>query len=220
MVPVKAVSSYEDKPNVQFSVEEVKVMAIPFKLTLVGKFSYNHPRMELIRKNFSSLGLNGNSQISLLDNRHILIKLDVEEDYTRLWVKQIWYVNGSAMRIFKWTTDFRCSEESPIVPLWISFPYLPIHFVQCNEALFSIASTIGKPLRIDQATASLAQPSIARVLVEHVTQPPLQRIQIGVGDSGFWLSVVYEKIPLYCASCKHLSHAFETCYMANPGLRP
>ena len=133
-------------------------------------------------------------------------------------LKQTWYVCGSAMRIFKWTTDFLCSEESPVVPVWISFPYLPIHFVQCKEALFSIASAIGQPLRIDQATATLSRPSVARVLVEHdVTQPLLPRIRIGVGDSGFWQNVVYEKIPLYCASCKHLGHAAETCYVANPG---
>lgn len=78
------------------------------------------------------------------------------------------------MRIFKCTTYFQCSEESPIVSLWISFSYLPIHFVQCTEALFSIVSAIGKPLRIDQATASLARPFVARVIVEHnVTQPLL-----------------------------------------------
>ena len=85
----------------QFFVDEVKAMAIPFKLTLVSKFSYNRSYMELIRNFFSSLGLKENSQISLLDNCHILIKLDVEEDYTRLWVKQTWYINGNAMRIFK-----------------------------------------------------------------------------------------------------------------------
>ncbi|KAL9448763.1 hypothetical protein AB3S75_016127 [Citrus x aurantiifolia] len=125
------------------------------------------------------------------------------------------------MRIFKWTTDCRCSEESPIVPVWISFPYLPIHFVQCKEALFSIASAIGKPLRIDQATASLSRPSVARVLIERdVTQPLLPRIRIGVGNSGFWQNVLYEKIPHYCASCKPLGNAAETCYVANPGLRP
>ena len=48
------------------------------------------------------------------------------------------------MRIFKWTTDFQCSEKLPIVPVWISFSYLPIHFVQCKEALFSIALAVGK----------------------------------------------------------------------------
>ena len=91
------------------------------------------------------MGLKENSQISLLDNRHVLIKLDAKEDCTRLWVKQTWYGNGSAMSIFKWTTNFWYSEELPIVPVWISLPYLPIYFVQCTEALFSIASVSGKP---------------------------------------------------------------------------
>lgn len=87
MVPIKIVSSFEGESNVYFFTNEVQAMAAPFKLTLVGKFSYNRPRMELIQKFFASLGLNGKSQVSLLDNRHVLIKLNVEEDYTRLWVK-------------------------------------------------------------------------------------------------------------------------------------
>ena len=36
-------------------------MAIMFKLILVGKFSYNRPRMELIWNFFTSFGLKGNS---------------------------------------------------------------------------------------------------------------------------------------------------------------
>lgn len=59
--------------------------------------------------------------------------------------------------------------------------------MHCKEALYSIASAIGKPLRIDEATTSLTHPSIARVLIElDVTQPSPLRIQIGVGDFGFW----------------------------------
>ena len=93
--------------------------------------------------------------------------------------------------------------------------------MHCKETLFYVASAIGKPLQIDQATVSLAHPSVARVLVEYdVTQPPLPRIQIGVGDFEFWQSVIFEKIPLYYASCKHLGHTIETCYVANPGLSP
>ena len=65
----------------------------PFKLALVGKFSFGHPPMDVSQKFFVSLGLKGNSQISLLDNRHILIKLEMEEDYSRIWVTQL-MVNG------------------------------------------------------------------------------------------------------------------------------
>ena len=77
----------------QFFTAEIQAMASPFKLTLVGKFSYNRSSMELIRKFFISLKLKGTSKV--------LIQLDVEEDYFRLWVRQTWYINGSAMRIFK-----------------------------------------------------------------------------------------------------------------------
>ncbi|KAL9459555.1 hypothetical protein AB3S75_002872 [Citrus x aurantiifolia] len=98
---------------------------------------------------------------------------------------------------------------------------LACSLMHCREALFSIVAAIGKPLRIDQSTASLARSSVARVLVEYdVTQPPLPRVRIRVGDSGFWQNVIFEKISLYCASCKHLDHTIETCYVANLGLRP
>lgn len=65
-----------------FSTEEIVVIAEPFKLTLIGKFSFGRPSMDIIRKFFISLGLKGTSQISLLDNRHILIKLSSEDDYS------------------------------------------------------------------------------------------------------------------------------------------
>ena len=88
MVPIKTVTSFGGEPNVQFSVAEIEAMAIPFKLTLVGKFSYNRPNMELIHKFFTSLRLKGTFKVSLLDNWHVLIQLDVEDDYSRLWVRQ------------------------------------------------------------------------------------------------------------------------------------
>ena len=68
----------------QFSVAKIEAMVIPFKLTLVGKFSYNRPSMELICKFFTSLRLKGTFKVSLLDNRHVLIQLDVDDDYSRL----------------------------------------------------------------------------------------------------------------------------------------
>ena len=161
-------------------------MAEPFKLALVGKFSFGRPPMDVIRKFFISLRLKGNSQISLLDNRHILIKLEIEEDYSRIWVRQSLYLNGRGMIIFKWSTEFCCLVESPIVPIWVYFPYLSVHFVHCKPALFLIASVVGTPLHVDHATASVNRPYVARVLVEYdVSRPLLPRIWISEGDSGF-----------------------------------
>ena len=44
-IPIKTVTSFEGEPNVQFSTAKIQAMAIPFKLTLAGKFSYSRPSM-------------------------------------------------------------------------------------------------------------------------------------------------------------------------------
>ena len=64
----KTVTSFDREPNVQFSITEIQAIAIPIKLTLVGKFSYNRPSIELIRKFFNTLRLKGTSKVSFLDN--------------------------------------------------------------------------------------------------------------------------------------------------------
>lgn len=53
------------------------------------------------------------------------------------------------------------------MPVWVSFPYLPIHFIHCKSVLFSITATVDTPLRVDHATTSVNRPSVARVLVEY-----------------------------------------------------
>ena len=63
-------------------------MVEPFKLSLVGKFSYGRPQMEMIQKFFASLGLKGDVQALLLDNKHMLMKLQFEKDYNRIWVRE------------------------------------------------------------------------------------------------------------------------------------
>ncbi|KAL9412593.1 hypothetical protein AB3S75_041270 [Citrus x aurantiifolia] len=124
------------------------------------------------------------------------------------------------MRVFKWSTTFHSSEESPIVPVWVSLPFLPVHYMKCKEALYSIAATIGKPLRIDHATAAVSRPTVARVLIEYdISRPLLKRLWIGEKDTGFWQYIIFEKVPRYCAACKHVGHSDDTCYIKKPELR-
>ncbi|KAL9459047.1 hypothetical protein AB3S75_002435 [Citrus x aurantiifolia] len=213
-------STHRGEPAIFFTEEEINIMAAPFKLALVGKFSFGRPPIDVIRKFFVALGLKGTVDISLLDPRHILIQLYLEEDYMRIWLRQSWFIDGRAMRVFKWSTTFHSSEESPIVPVWVSLPFLPVHYMKCKEALYSIAATIGKPLRIDHATAAVSRPTVARVLIEYdISRPLLKRLWIGEKDTGFWQYIVFEKVPRYCAACKHVGHSDDTCYIKKPELR-
>lgn len=125
VLPIKPVASFKGDPALFFSADEVRALAKPFDLALVGKFSYGRPSMAALRKEFHTI--KGAFTIGWLDLRHVLIRFTVEEDYVRLWMKGNWNLLGFPMRVFKWTPEFQISAEPSLVPIWVSFENLPIH---------------------------------------------------------------------------------------------
>ncbi|KAK4383893.1 hypothetical protein Sango_3110800 [Sesamum angolense] len=106
-----------------------------------------------------------------LNFKHVLIRLSNEEDFSRIWLRGEWTFDSFHMRVFKWTPKFDPQIESPIAPVWIRLPALPVHLFEKN-ALFTLTTKIGKPLRMDEPTADLSRPDLARVCVEiDVTSP-------------------------------------------------
>ena len=143
------------EPAVVFSPLDISKFAASFQLSLVGKFSKGRPPMEDIRRFFKALDLKDEFSVGLLDHRHVLIRLASEKDFRRLWGRNVWYVFGCPMRVFKWTSSFHVDKEPSIVPVWFSLPKLPVHFFK-KECLIHIVSCLGKPLFRDAATNSLA----------------------------------------------------------------
>ena len=86
-----------------------------------------------------------------------------------------------------------------------------------KHTLFGLASLIGHPLRIDEATANLKRPSVARVQVEiDLLRPRPPHIWIGLGENdGYWQRIEYETIPDYCQLCWHVGHHETLCHAQN-----
>ncbi|PKU73810.1 hypothetical protein MA16_Dca011956 [Dendrobium catenatum] len=105
------------------------MLAAPFALTLVGKFSLKRPNLDIIRNFFLNLKLSGSFHIGLLDPRHVAIQLSNDLDYSHIFSRRAYYIQACQMHILKWTPDFDVREESPIVPVWVSFPNLRLHFL-------------------------------------------------------------------------------------------
>ena len=82
-----------------------------------------------------------------------------------MWFREIWYLKKYHVRVFKWIVDFRVDVESSIAPVWVNFPHLQVYLFDQNS-LFSIARTIGSPMKMDAAIAVLARPSVALICVE------------------------------------------------------
>ncbi|XP_027177998.1 uncharacterized protein LOC113777158 [Coffea eugenioides] len=141
-----------------------------------------------------------------MDQRHVLIRFKLEEDFYRCWLWGLWMIQEFPMRVFKWAPDFKLHAESSHAPVWIGLEGLLVHFFD-KVALFSIASVIGVPLKIDVATATLAHPTVARICVDVDLCGELpQRVWIGIANDGFWQYIEHENLPSYCAHCRKQGH--------------
>ncbi|KAL0904830.1 hypothetical protein M5K25_026985 [Dendrobium thyrsiflorum] len=218
-LPTLAQSVFNGVPAVLLSDEEVLKLASPFQFTLVGKFSLRQPNLDMIRQFFGNLKLTGFFSIGLLDDRHISIQLTNDLDYSRVFARRSYFVNNCQMRILKWTPFFDIRQESPIVPIWISFPNLRLHFFN-PEVLHALGSLFGRPLQTDQATAARTRPSVARVLVEvDITKKHAKEVWVGSKAYGYLQKVDFENIPDFCSHCKMHGHASTVCFKLHPGLK-
>lgn len=155
-------SSYKGSPAIFISKKDSKKLAESFAFSLIDKFGLKRPNMDRIREFFVSLKLAGDYSIRILDAHHVVIKMTNDSDYSRVFAKKWYYLFNYQMQLLKWTLAFNIKEESPIAPVWISFPNIKLHLMT-HEILFSIAAVFGRPLQVDQATTTKTRPSVTRI---------------------------------------------------------
>ncbi|KAL0409406.1 UNVERIFIED_CONTAM: hypothetical protein Sradi_1875000 [Sesamum radiatum] len=115
------------------------------------------------------------------------------------------------MRVFKWSPDFDPPIESPIAPVWIKLPGLPVHLFEKN-ALFTFVAKIEKSLRMDEPTVDMSRPDLARVCVEiDLTAPKVQAVHLHINGKIYRQQVVYKNCLPYCTLCNHLGHDMSAC---------
>ncbi|GAA0142607.1 hypothetical protein LIER_42733 [Lithospermum erythrorhizon] len=129
------------------------------------------------------------------------------EDYTRLWVRLIWYVQSYPMRIFKWTPDFNTSKESRLAPIWVHLHGLLLYLFEW-EALLSVANSIGTRLRIDSHNVNRVKLGTSSVSVELDVSKPLM--------NETWISFVDDEDPTivvdgFWSKCFHMEHKVDDC---------
>ncbi|CAI9094743.1 OLC1v1030530C1 [Oldenlandia corymbosa var. corymbosa] len=162
---IKEVRLINGSPVLEYKDDEYDQLVAPHQLSLIGKFSYGRPKMDDIHKEFKKLGFHGGYTLGLMNPRHVLIQFEKEEDYQRCWIRTFWNIAGFSLRILKWRQGFRFEEDLPIVPIWVSLFDLPIEFLN-PEVIFSMATAMGKPLKVYSLTLNMTRSSVARFCVE------------------------------------------------------
>ncbi|VFQ83166.1 unnamed protein product, partial [Cuscuta campestris] len=81
-----------------------------------------------------------------------------------------------------------------------------------ERALFNIASSLGRPLKVDESTLNFTRPDLARFCVEvNVSNPLPVKMHIRLGDKDSFTPLIYENVPYYCHSCLKLGHMKNSC---------
>ncbi|KAL0439632.1 UNVERIFIED_CONTAM: hypothetical protein Slati_2446200 [Sesamum latifolium] len=92
---------YKGEPGIIYSSEETEYLASRSKFSLVGKFSHGLPNLNFLRNRIIKLGLKGTVNVGRLNFKHVLICLNNEEDFSRLWLHGEWMFDNFHMRVFK-----------------------------------------------------------------------------------------------------------------------
>ncbi|KAI0529358.1 hypothetical protein KFK09_001906 [Dendrobium nobile] len=134
-------------------------------------------------------------------------------------LKLSYFILNCQIRILKWTPFFNVKEESPIMPIWILFPNLRLHFFN-TKFLHTLGSIFGLRLQTDQVTASRTRPSVATVLVEvDITKKHAKEVWVGSKAFGYLQKVEFGKVPDFCNHCKAHNHALSKCFKLHPELK-
>ncbi|KAL0908343.1 hypothetical protein M5K25_022832 [Dendrobium thyrsiflorum] len=136
-----------------------------FNLPWLAFFPTCRPSLDVIRKFFFNLKLHAEFSVTVLDQSHVLIKLSNDLDYSRVFCHRSYLVNNCFMKLTKWTPLLDVNVESPMIPIWVSFPNLRPHLFS-PRILHALGSMFGRPLKVDNATSVGSRPSLAHVLVE------------------------------------------------------
>lgn len=211
VVQPKVPEVFNGMPAISFLDTEVYKLSESFDLTIIGKFSYGIPKIFEVTEMLKHCKLKGRFNVSFMDQRHVAIKLFLEEDLNTLWLMDNPNVNGTPVRFFKWTPSFSFEAESPVLPVWIALENLPI-FLFHKEALFEIGKLLGKPIKVDGYTANRSKLSQANLCIElDVSKNLPTHLWVKVLDKGTAVKVNYSKVPSYCKGCLKLGHLERAC---------
>ncbi|XP_020272316.1 uncharacterized protein LOC109847499 [Asparagus officinalis] len=147
------------------------------------------------------------------ENGFFFFKFGSNEEMNRVLNGGPWLFDGRLIILKKWTENSGLERELlSTVPVWIRFPSLHLK-LWSNNIIGRIASLVGIPLYIDQATASGERLAYARCFVEISSKSKLPnsvRLDLGNGE---WLetNVEYEWIPPKCNKCLIFGHVNYQC---------
>ncbi|GJZ80588.1 zinc knuckle CX2CX4HX4C containing protein [Tanacetum coccineum] len=162
------------------------------------------------------------------NNGVFFMKFHHEEGLNQVVNNSPWMVNRKPLVVQKWSVELNLDKTKlDKIPLWVKLCNVPLE-AWTVKGISALASRVGKPLVMDNMTASMCKQGIgmvryAKVLIEVSAKKELAKnIEIVYkNDKGGVqcktnVKVKYDWKPPVCRECEVFGHAYSSCYRNEP----
>ncbi|XP_061341222.1 uncharacterized protein LOC133287599 [Gastrolobium bilobum] len=204
-------------PRYTFSVEEHKRDCEQWRKALIIKLIGKRMRARVLMMRLQRLwSLMGAYELIDLDNGHLLLRFQEDNDYRHVLEEGPWIVNDHYVVVQRWRSFFDPYDESfKRLAVWIRIPGLPIELYTTRH-LWRIGNIFGRTLKVDRN--SLRKSDLGDVITE---RGRFARICVEVDLRKSFLSkfvigntvyqVGYEGLHLICFECGLYGHRQNQC---------
>jgi hypothetical protein len=140
-----------------------------------------------------------------------------ETDMHTVWAAGTMNLKPGLLRLFEWSKDFNMhTHRNTHGQVWIRLLELPQEYWM-ERTLREIASAVGTPLLIDNATAKRLFGHYACILVDmDLSRKLFHEIVVEREGFAFTLEVAYEWLPDFCTHCQAIGHDVTDCQRLYP----
>ncbi|KAK2381760.1 hypothetical protein QL285_069344 [Trifolium repens] len=191
LVTVEHVQGNKLLPMLHVEKNFIDELSIPWKDALVVKL-INGDKLELniMKKKLESVwNLAGKFDLKEIGDGFFMVKFNNEEGKANVIDGVPWKIDDCYLLVRQWTSDFNTEKEVFKTMVWARI--LSLNFVYYDESfLWTLASAIGHPVKVDLDTLRVEYGRFARVCVDIDIR---YTVAGKIGINGEWYEVEYEE---------------------------
>lgn len=199
----------ENIPKVIFSESELQKLRRPWKKSLIIQtVDYKKSIPDIEQRLQRIWKLKHKLEIVDIGQGFYIRKFHNPEEYFLALAGGPWFMFHYHLAVQQWVPNFRKQDKQRNkMFIWAQFQNLPVEYFN-SEALFKLAEAIGRPIKMDFHTSTIARGRYARVCIEvdtNIPLPPYVRI------NSLKQEVAYELNAVFCNKCGKIGHFPTRC---------
>jgi len=183
-------------PMLHVEKKVIDELSVPWKDALAVKLLGQGIGFDNMKSNLGTAwNLAGKFDMMEIGNDFFMVKFNSEDGKTKVIDGVPWNICNCYLMVRQWTSDFNVNSfYRDTTMVWVRI--LSLNFVYYDESfLWALASTIGKPVKVDFHTLQVARGRFARVCVDIAFRDSVVG-KVGINREWYWLQYEDEDLPI------------------------